>query len=48
MSEVCPRCGYDGDDADIIDGRCVECRIAEEESDWMDEDEDEGGAPWGR
>ncbi len=44
---TCPRCGVENAH-DIIEGRCWDCRIAEEEADWMDEDEDEGGAPWGR
>lgn len=47
VSKSCPRCGMD-DAVDITDGRCWDCRIAEEEADWMDEDEDKGGAPWGR
>ena len=46
-AEACPRCGME-DPHDVIDGRCWDCRIAEEEADWMDEDEDEGGSPWGR
>lgn len=43
----CPRCGMD-DAEDIWDGRCRECQVAEDEADWMDEDEAEGGSPWGR
>ena len=44
----CPRCHGDVEPSDVIGGRCGECRLAEDEADWMDEDEDEGGAPWGR
>ena len=44
-SKSCPRCGMD-DVHYIVDGRCSECRLAEQEADWMDEDE--SGSPWGR
>jgi NMD protein affecting ribosome stability and mRNA decay len=44
---ACPRCGLE-DAPDIIDGRCRECRLAEDEAGWMDEDEAAGGSPWGR
>jgi len=46
-SKLCPRCGMD-DAHDVIDGRCGECRLAEEEADWTDEDEESGGSPWGK
>ena len=35
----CPRCGNDVEPADIIDGRCGECRLHEDEADWPDETE---------
>ena len=44
----CPRCGADSTLTDIIDGRCSECRLHEDEADWADEDEADGGSPWGR
>lgn len=44
----CPRCGADSTLTDIIDGRCSECRLHEDEADWADEDEANGGSPWGR
>lgn len=43
----CPRCGMD-DPHDVIAGRCWDCRLAEEECEALDEDEDDGGSPWGR
>lgn len=36
---VCPRCWADTERADIIDGRCGECRLHEDEADWTDEAE---------
>lgn len=42
--EPCDDCG--GDLA--ADGTCRECEIQAEEAGWQDEDEDEGGSPWGR
>lgn len=45
--EPCPRCGMD-DPRDVIDGRCAECRLHEDEATWTDDDEADGGSPWGR
>ena len=45
---VCPRCKADVTTMNIIEGRCSECRLSEEEADWADEDEADGGSPWGR
>jgi hypothetical protein len=39
VAAVCQRCGHHTTAADIIDGRCEECRIAEDEADWTDEAE---------
>jgi len=44
----CPRCGNDTTVADLICGRCGECRLHESEANWSSEDEAKGGAPWGR
>jgi hypothetical protein len=45
---ACPRCHHDALMTDIIDSLCSECRLCEDEADWMDEDEADGGSPWGR
>ena len=33
----CPRCGLDVLQTDVVDGRCGECRLNEDEADWTDE-----------
>lgn len=45
---ACPRCHSDAKRTDIIEGRCSECRLHEDEAGWVNEDEDDGGSPWGR
>ena len=37
--DECPRCGNETNASDIVDGRCGECRLHEDESEWSDEAE---------
>ena len=40
QSEIeCPRCGCHVLEHDVIDGRCGECRLHEDEADWIDKAE---------
>jgi hypothetical protein len=38
-NDECPRCGCETSANDIVDGRCGECRLHEDEADWADEAE---------